>query len=131
MSIVRVSTLTDRWQRLLADAGWTQAELARRLGISNTAVSNWVHVRHQPDAPQMLKLAELLGVSEDVLRHRLYDPADRDEYEGVQTGLEPELRLQCLALALQRADQHDDAETILGTAQRFVSWVAQGRQPLA
>lgn len=45
--------------RLLADLGLSPAELARRLGVSEAAVSRWRSGRHAPQGLYAARLAEL------------------------------------------------------------------------
>lgn len=43
-------------------AGWTQAELAEKLGVGSATVANWERSRAEPSARQWLHLARLFGV---------------------------------------------------------------------
>ena len=54
--------------------GMSQEELADQLGVSRQAVSRWELGATLPDAPNLLKLSDLFGVSIDYLLH--------DEYEA-------------------------------------------------
>ena len=54
--------------------GMSQEELADQLGVSRQAVSRWELGSTLPDAPNLLKLSDLFGVSIDYLLH--------DEYES-------------------------------------------------
>ena len=47
--------------------GMSQEELAERLGVTRQAVSRWELGATQPDAPNLLKLSDLFGVSIDWL----------------------------------------------------------------
>src|SRR5437867_1457660 len=42
--------------------GWTQSELADRLGKTQTAVSYWESARRTPSVPDLLELADVLRV---------------------------------------------------------------------
>lgn len=57
----------ERTGRFLAELrkekGWTQAELAQQLGVSDKAVSRWETGRGLPDTALLLPLAAVLGVS--------------------------------------------------------------------
>jgi len=48
-------------------AGWNQAELARRLGISPSAVGMYEQGRREPSADMLVRLARALEVSVDYL----------------------------------------------------------------
>ena len=47
--------------------GWTQTELADKLGVTNQAVSKWENGDSFPDTGMLVPLAELFGVSVDEL----------------------------------------------------------------
>jgi transcriptional regulator with XRE-family HTH domain len=48
-------------------AGMTQNEVAKALGVNQSAVSFWESGRNQPRGKQMVKLAKLYGVTVDEL----------------------------------------------------------------
>lgn len=62
----------EKLMALRKKAGMSQEELADRLGVSRQAVSRWELGSTLPDAPNLLKLSDLFGVSVDYLL--------RDEY---------------------------------------------------
>lgn len=45
--------------------GWSQEELAEKLGVSRQAVSKWESAGTIPDLQRVIQLAELFGVSTD------------------------------------------------------------------
>ena len=47
--------------------GWSQEELAERLGVSRQAVSKWESGQSVPDLTKILKLSEVFGVTTDYL----------------------------------------------------------------
>ena len=47
--------------------GWSQAELARRIGVSTSAVGMYEQGRRQPAADVLVKLAEIFEVTTDFL----------------------------------------------------------------
>lgn len=47
--------------------GWSQEELAEKLGVSRQAVSKWESTGSVPDLQRVIQLAELFGVSTDYL----------------------------------------------------------------
>ncbi len=47
--------------------GWSQEELAEKLGVSRQAVSRWESSGSIPDLQRIIRLAELFGVSTDYL----------------------------------------------------------------
>ncbi|MBQ1404026.1 MAG: helix-turn-helix transcriptional regulator, partial [Lachnospiraceae bacterium] len=42
--------------------GWSQEELANRLGVSRQSVSKWESAQAVPDLKKILQLAEVFGV---------------------------------------------------------------------
>ena len=65
-------------QRLAAmrrEQGYSQEELAERLGLSRQAVSKWERAESSPDTGNLIALAKLYGVSlDDLLRIDAEDP---------------------------------------------------------
>ena len=47
--------------------GWSQEELAERLGVSRQAVSKWESGQTLPDMDKLLLLSEVFGVTTDYL----------------------------------------------------------------
>ena len=54
-------------KKLRKDHGFTQEELAERLGVTYQAVSKWENDTGMPDISQIVPLASVLEVSTDVL----------------------------------------------------------------
>ena len=52
---------------LRKEQGWSQEELAVRLGVSRQSVSKWESMASLPDLDKILKMSELFGVSTDYL----------------------------------------------------------------
>lgn len=47
------------------DLGYSQQELANKLGVTRSAVSGWEIGRNEPDLQTIIKLKEILRVKED------------------------------------------------------------------
>ena len=47
--------------------GWSQAELARRIGVSTSAVGMYEQGRREPSLDLLVRLAQVLGVTTDYL----------------------------------------------------------------
>lgn len=60
-------TLADRIKTLREQAGLTQAEVARRLGISRAGVNAWEMGLSVPSTPYVVELTKQFGVSTDYL----------------------------------------------------------------
>ena len=59
--------LADRLVALRKERGFSQEELADRLGISRQAVSKWEQALSSPDLDNLVRLAQLYGLTLDEL----------------------------------------------------------------
>ncbi|WP_392738297.1 helix-turn-helix domain-containing protein [Serratia ureilytica] len=50
-----------RISRLLREEGWSQAELARKIGVAQQTVQQWVHGKATPKPASIDKLVEVTG----------------------------------------------------------------------
>lgn len=50
-----------RISRLLSETGWSQAELARRIGVTQQTVQQWISGRATPKPASLDKLVEVTG----------------------------------------------------------------------
>lgn len=66
--------LANKIIELRKKAGWSQEELADRLGVSRQAVSKWEGAQSVPDLERIIAMSSLFGVSTDYLL--------KDELEG-------------------------------------------------
>ena len=57
------SIIGQRIAELRKEKGWTQAELADKLGVTHQAVSQWERSETLPDILTLPKLAEIFGES--------------------------------------------------------------------
>ena len=76
--------IANRLLDLRREHGYSQEELAYKLGVSRQAVSKWERAESSPDTDNLLALARLYGVSLDALL--LHTPAG----EAAQAAPEPE-----------------------------------------
>lgn len=59
--------LGSRIQELRGSFGWSQVELAKRLGVAKQTVSNWENENIQPSIEMLVRLARLFRVTTDYL----------------------------------------------------------------
>ncbi len=59
--------LGQRISGLRVSLGWSQVELAKRLGVVKQTVSNWENENIQPSIEMLIRLAKLFGVTTDFL----------------------------------------------------------------
>ena len=68
--------LADKITDLRKKNGWSQEELANRLGVSRQAVSKWESAGSIPDLNKIIKMSDLFSVSTDYL---LKDSLENEE----------------------------------------------------
>ena len=59
--------LADKLIDLRKKNGWSQEDLADKLGVSRQSISKWESAQSVPDMNRILKLSEIFGVSTDYL----------------------------------------------------------------
>lgn len=80
-------TMGEKILNMRKARGWSQEELAERVGVTRQAVSRWEQGSAKPDADKIISICELFGVSADYL---LRDIASQSE----QLAPEPEAKMQ-------------------------------------
>ncbi len=63
-------------RQLRQDRGWTQMDLARRLGVDQGAISNWERGQRRPYRRHQQRLADLFGVSVEAIA---FGPAEQPQ----------------------------------------------------
>lgn len=76
-------TFGEKLLKMRKARGWSQEDLAEKLGVSRQAVSRWEAGTAKPDADKIIGLCDLFGVSADYLL--------REDYSGERTVI-PEKR---------------------------------------
>ncbi len=74
-----MSILYNKLKIFRKQYNFTQEDIAEKLGVSRQAVAKWERGETQPDVESCVKLADLYGVSLDML---LRDMGGDYEYEG-------------------------------------------------
>ena len=59
--------LSKRIGELRQSFGWTQVQLAQRLGVTKQTVSNWENDNIQPSIEMLVKISGIFNVSTDYL----------------------------------------------------------------
>lgn len=71
--------LADKIARLRKQNGWSQEELAEKLGISRQSVSKWENGTSIPDLDKIIRMSGLFGVSTDYLLKDEIEELTQDE----------------------------------------------------
>ena len=104
----------DTLSSLRKKNGWSQEELAEKLGVSRQAVSKWESAQTVPDLDKILLMARLFGVSTDYL---LKDEIEQEEHVGDGEPIENKKKLS-LTFA------HEYLAWRMGAAKRIALGVA-------
>lgn len=73
--------LSERLKTLRKEAGLTQEEVAKKLGISRPAYTYWEKGEKRPTPDKLTQIASLFGVSTDYLLNSDTDDVDLSEVE--------------------------------------------------
>ena len=95
--------------------GWSQEELADKLGVSRQSVSKWEGAQAVPDMKKIVQMSEIFGVSTDyLLRDDIEIPA-APETAPVDNGLEETVRVVDLAEANAFLEYNEKAAHTVST----------------
>ena len=72
--------------------GWSQEELADKLGVSRQSVSEWEGAQAVPDMKKIIQMSEVFGVSTDYLLRDDIEEPQLPEVAPVDNGLEETVR---------------------------------------
>ena len=96
--------------------GWSQEELAERLGVSRQAVSKWESAGSVPDLQKVIQLANLFGVSTDYLLKDEMEPENRETRYDSQNELEESLHLVTMEEANEYLNTKKKAAPMIANA---------------
>ena len=99
--------LADKIIKLRKQIGWSQEELAEKMGVSRQSVSKWESTNSIPDLNKIIKLAEMFGVTTDYL---LKD--DVETVESTDGVFEPDVN----SISLDQANQYVEYKNIISSA---------------
>ena len=95
--------------------GWSQEELADRLGVSRQSVSKWEGAQAVPDMKKIVQMSEVFGVSTDyLLRDDIETPA-APEVTPVDNGLEETVRAVSMEEASAFLEHNEKAAVTVST----------------
>ena len=76
----KAQTLGERLQNLMLERGEKVVDLAVRVGIAATTISDYRHDHYEPNLPNLRKLAAYYGVTPFWLKHGI-DVGEMRQYE--------------------------------------------------
>ena len=77
-----VMILAEKIINLRKKNGWSQEELAEKLGVTRQSISKYEGAQSIPDLDKILKLSEIFGVTTDYLEEEEYAPSQMHENES-------------------------------------------------
>ena len=95
--------------------GWSQEELANKLGVSRQSVSKWESAQAVPDLKKILQLSELFGVSTDYLIKDEVEDLPAQEPALVDNGLEETIRNVSMEEASSFLEYNENASRLIST----------------
>ena len=104
--------LADKIIKIRKQNGWSQEELAEKVGVSRQAVSKWESGTSIPDLDKILRLSEIFGVTTDyLLKDAIEELSPETDAEIKENG---QLRLVSL----------DEANEYMDMAEKTSRWFA-------
>ena len=95
--------------------GWSQEELANRLGVSRQSVSKWESAQAVPDLKKILQLAEVFGVTTDYLIKDEIEETQVLEPAPVDKGLEETIRSVSMEEASSFLEYNETSSRLIST----------------
>ena len=95
--------------------GWSQEELADKLGVSRQSVSKWEGAQAVPDMKKIIQMAEVFGVSTDYLLRDDIEKASAPDVPPVDNGLADEVRSVSMEEASAFLEHNMKASTTVST----------------
>ena len=95
--------------------GWSQEELADKLGVSRQSVSKWESAQAIPDMKKILQLSEVFGVSTDYLMKDEIEEKPAAELAPVDNGLEETVRSVSMEEAVSFLKYNETASRWIST----------------
>ena len=95
--------------------GWSQEELADRLGVSRQSVSKWEGAQAVPDIKKIIQMADLFGVSTDYLLKDEVESAGPQESAPDDAGIEDEVRQVSMEEASAFLEHNERAARTIST----------------
>ncbi|MBE6018746.1 MAG: helix-turn-helix transcriptional regulator [Clostridiales bacterium] len=95
--------------------GWSQEDLADKLGVSRQSVSKWEGAQAVPDMKKIIQMSEVFGVSTDYLLRDEIETADGSENPPIESGLEDAVRSVSLEEANAFLEHNRKAASMIST----------------
>ena len=95
--------------------GWSQEELADKLGVSRQSVSKWESAQAVPDMKKIVQMSKVFGVSTDYLLRDDIETASESDVTPIDSGLEESVRSVSLEEANEFLEHNERAAVSMST----------------
>lgn len=109
--------IAERLQELRKKAGYSQEQVAEKLGISRQAISKWESGQGKPEIDNVVKLTEIYGVSADYILLGIENRTTTTEKKKINK--EYRKAIGCIAIIAATAIITVLFITALGLLQKF------------
>ncbi len=97
-------TFYEKITHLRKKQGWSQEELAEKLGVTRQSVSKWEMGQSQPDIDKILQMSSIFGVTTDYLLKDIPEPEYSETAEAQKDEQQPELKSSVRKLNISEAE---------------------------
>lgn len=95
--------------------GWSQEDLAEKLGVSRQSVSKWESAQAVPDMKKIVQLSDVFGVSTDYLIKDEIEEISPSDMAPVDNGLEETVRSVSMQEANEFLEHNEHAAKMIST----------------
>ena len=107
--------LADKIVENRKKCGWSQEELADKLGVSRQSVSKWESAQAVPDMKKIVQMSKVFGVSTDYLLRDDIETASESDITPIDSGLEESVRSVSLEEANEFLEHNERAAVLIST----------------
>ena len=107
--------LADKIVENRKKCGWSQEELADKLGVSRQSVSKWESAQAVPDMKKIVQMSKVFGVSTDYLLRDDIETASESDVTPIDSGLEESVRSVSLEEANEFLEHNERAAVSIST----------------
>ena len=95
--------------------GWSQEELAEKLGVSRQSVSKWEGAQAVPDMKKILQMSEVFGVTTDYLLKDEIEEKPEQDIAPIDRGIQEEIRFVSMEEASAYLEINEKAARTIST----------------
>ncbi|WP_079908237.1 helix-turn-helix transcriptional regulator [Paenibacillus sp. 32352] len=117
--------LLSNLEKLRISNGWTQEEIAKKIGVARTTYTNYEAGKREPDIETAQKIADVCGVSVDYLLGKTNVTSEEaKELEGAPEAARPIIR----SLARAKELDEEDFDIIAKQVEDIIAYAKKKKQ---